>query len=793
MSPQANRVFQILTMALAGCGWCASAGAEDYAEHFAINIGAPVWAGVPTFTESVASDLNELGVTWIRMEFIIDPAGDFIDYDDYDEIVNRANDHGLKVLGLVDYASKQYAAQSDWEDDAWQDGFRDRVVEIVNHYRDSPSGPITFWEIWNEPDSLGGISAMKFGRLLSIVYPAIKNADPLATVVSGGLTGYGWGTRNYLRSVYESSYCTSYKSTNGIYPFDILGIHPYNWTDDPETYLASNLNTWIRGIMRSKGDGYKRMWFTEYGWNTSSTAPSSINPGGTQAENEALQVTYLEHAYAIAQPLTDPNAPEYGPYVEKTFLFTYGDFNIGTEEWFGVVDIGGARKPSYYSYRALATGALKNAALSAAVTASGEQAPNELAVYACDGTPFTKWASLGAVDNHTLTLDLGQMYRVHEFRVVHAEMNHEPDYLNTVAFEIQSSPTGSDPWSTEFSVTNANYEPINILTYDTDQELRYVRLWITDANYADGWARIPEFEVWGVPLGGPPPNPADLDGDGDADLADFAQFAHCFTGSGVTTPPAGCGLAPAPSYLWEEADTVAELSEGIASDDLIQSVSGALEAGGFHEATPGGVVGGLADLTDGTEGAQAEAVLADYDSPSLQVRYDLAPPSDIDHVHVFAANVTDPGDGRVFQHYDVEYSVSDDAAFQPLIGPVTTGPFGRSNALPATDPNYIGATLTRIVGSDGGPVALDVDSLRFVFHAVSNVDGTFLSEPDAYVASIVKEIDVFEVVGTPTLKNLADLDDDGDADLADFAALEACLTGPGDDPENPPPLPDGCL
>jgi hypothetical protein len=43
------------------------------------------------------------------------------------------------------------------------------------------------------------------------------------------------------------------------------------------------------------------------------------------------------------------------------------------------------------------------------------------------------------------------------------------------------------------------------------------------------------------------------------------------------------------------------------------------------------------------------------------------------------------------------------------------------------------------------------------------------------------------------LKNLADLDGDGDADLLDFAAFEACLTGPGDDPENPPPLPDGCL
>jgi polyhydroxybutyrate depolymerase len=32
----------------------------------------------------------------------------------------------------------------------------------------------------------------------------------------------------------------------------------------------------------------------------------------------------------------------------------------------------------------------------------------------------------------------------------------------------------------------------------------------------------------------------ELDGDGDVDLADFAVFAACFTGEGITVPPAGC-------------------------------------------------------------------------------------------------------------------------------------------------------------------------------------------------------------------------------------------------------------
>lgn len=770
--------WAVVLLLLAGC--LPAAAQTNRAEHFAINIGAPVWQSSVTFTEPVAADLEALGVRWIRMEFIHDTGGDYIDYVDYDEIVDRANAHGLGVLGLIDYSSKAFASSADWANDAWQDSFRDRAVEIVNHYRAFPSGPIRFWEIWNEPDSMGSISAAKFGRLLAITYPAIKAADPHATVISGGLTGYYSPASTYLRDTYNSSSFSSYKSTHGIYPFDILGLHPYHWTADPDTYLAGGLNsTWgVRWRMNHYGDHYKRIWFTEYGWNTSGTAPSSINPGGSQSTNEALQATYLDHAYAIAQPLTYPSAPEYGPYVEKTFLFCYKDFHIGTEEWFGVVDAGGARKPSYFTYQGLAVPALQNAALAAAVSASGEVTPNETADRACDGTPFTKWASTSAVDNHTLTLDLQRRYLVHEVRVIHAEMGHEPDYLNTEGFSIQSSPDGLDPWTMESSVTNTNREPLNILTFAEPKELRYVRLHVTNASYADGWARIPEFEVWGVPIEDPPPppNPADLDGDGDADLADFAVFARCYTSE--AEPPDGCAVLPDAEFAWESAAAVEGLSQVISADDVLAGMIGVAESGGFHTATPGGTAGGLADLTDGVKGVQEEAVLADYLNPALAVRYDFAPPADLSHIHVFAANETDPGNGRVFQHYDVEYRAVGDAAYRVLAAGVTTGPFGVSNAWPAGDPLYRGATLTQVFDPAGGPIAVDVASLRLVFRPVANIEGTFLNVPSAYVSSIIKEIDVFEAGPGQLPANRADLNGDGSVDLADYAVFESHLSGP---------------
>ena len=119
-------------------------------------------------------------------------------------------------------------------------------------------------------------------------------------------------------------------------------------------------------------------------------------------------------------------------------------------------------------------------------------------------------------------------------------------------------------------------------------------------------------------------------------------------------------------------------------------------------------------------------------------------------------------------------------------------PFGRSNDLDSGDPDYIGATLTRVIDAGGGPIALKVDSLRFIFHAVANIEGAFLNEPEAYVASLIKEIDVFEHTASLT-GNIADMDGDDDVDLDDFGAFGDCITGPVDDPENSPSLPDGCL
>jgi hypothetical protein len=139
--------------------------------------------------------------------------------------------------------------------------------------------------------------------------------------------------------------------------------------------------------------------------------------------------------------------------------------------------------------------------------------------------------------------------------------------------------------------------------------------------------------------------------------------------------------------------------------------------------------------------------------------------------------------------------VAGDSAYQVLLNDVVTGAFLQSNNVSSGHANYKGATLTTIAGTSPGPIALDVDALRFVFYPVSQIGALFVDEiepgeagdtdgqREAFESSIIKEIDVFAYSGSVSASNKADLDEDGDADLDDFAILQGCFNG--DDPVDP--------
>jgi hypothetical protein len=93
-------------------------------------------------------------------------------------------------------------------------------------------------------------------------------------------------------------------------------------------------------------------------------------------------------------------------------------------------------------------------------------------------------------------------------------------------------------WFNEDDVYDGDWE---LVEYDisgfADGESTVYLQWTMGPTYiggACGW-NIDDVEILAVELGAP--RPGDLDGDGDVDIDDFALFAPCMGGPGVTDPP----------------------------------------------------------------------------------------------------------------------------------------------------------------------------------------------------------------------------------------------------------------
>jgi hypothetical protein len=109
----------------------------------------------------------------------------------------------------------------------------------------------------------------------------------------------------------------------------------------------------------------------------------------------------------------------------------------------------------------------------------------------------SKWTSDGSGAVSWLALDLGAIYEISGFVVRHAGAGGEPVISNIRAYGLESGSSLSGPWATLATVDNAIQQNITTTVLASRVNARYVRLYITDAG-VDNYARIPEFEVYGL-------------------------------------------------------------------------------------------------------------------------------------------------------------------------------------------------------------------------------------------------------------------------------------------------------
>lgn len=200
------------------------------------------------------------------------------------------------------------------------------------------------YEVWNEEDSpawwSGAPDPAAYTALIKTAYPAIKAADPSATVLVGGLTGNDY---SFLEGLYANG-------AKGY--FDAVAVHtdtacniasPYEFLREgdmrimPDSFLAYRE---VHDVMVANGDD-KPIWMTEMSWRTTGAECSEGRWAGDKlgGVTDQQQATFLAQAYhCLAQD----------PYVKVGLWFPLQDEGIATS---GLLTEGGALKPSFAAMR----------------------------------------------------------------------------------------------------------------------------------------------------------------------------------------------------------------------------------------------------------------------------------------------------------------------------------------------------------------------------------------------------------------------------------------------------------
>ncbi len=288
------------------------------------------------------SDANALGGHWARMFATwtdLEPqrgvyAANWIAY--YETAI-RALPAGTKVIiDVVGTPRWETGSSNEHTPPAKPGDYAALLAMLAQHY----GSLVTAYEIWNEEDASywwgGTPNAAAYVQLLKATYPAIKAAEPRATVVMGGLTGNDYP---YLEAVYNAG---------GKGYFDVVGVHtdtacnvlsPYEFLRGagnrmiPDSFLAYRE---VHAVMLANGDE-KPIWMTEMSWRTTSATCSEGAWAGQKAGGvtDEQQATFLRQAYhCLAQD----------PYVQVAIWFGLQDEGNAVS---GLVRGGGSLKPAF--------------------------------------------------------------------------------------------------------------------------------------------------------------------------------------------------------------------------------------------------------------------------------------------------------------------------------------------------------------------------------------------------------------------------------------------------------------
>lgn len=325
--------------------------------HYGIAAGGSLPDMSPGQRETYMSGLEALGAGWVRFDFdwskIQPDSQDSYDWSTYDNIVQSATAHHLKVIGIIDF-TPAWARSSPCTDQKQcqpQDpkDYARFAAALSERYQ---SQGLHYWEIWNEPNTTAFFkpapSVKAYSSLLKAASQSLHQHDPLAIVLSGSTAPADTSSGN----ISPADFLSGLYSSGARGAFDAVGAHPYTFPLPP-TYPSkdawSNLSQGsdsLRAIMVGNGDAAKKIWITEYGAPTGGPGPaadvSDLNLGA-----HPWHVTEALQAQSLSQALTLYRSYDWvGPFL----IYSYqdaGSTSDTSENFFGLVRAEGTHKPAY--------------------------------------------------------------------------------------------------------------------------------------------------------------------------------------------------------------------------------------------------------------------------------------------------------------------------------------------------------------------------------------------------------------------------------------------------------------
>ncbi|HSX29032.1 MAG TPA: cellulase family glycosylhydrolase [Candidatus Saccharimonadales bacterium] len=330
----------------------------DPLHDYGIAIGPDVLQLDDAALQKRLAAMQAVGIGWVRVPIAwqdVQPRGpnDYT-WTAYDRVIRALGKYQFKMIATL-YSAPVWAkgACSAACPFANANQFAAFAARAATHYQ--PMG-VQIWEVWSEPNTAASWQAqpdaIAYAKLLQATYPAIRQANPQAIVITGGLSPHPTDDDH----IAEIEYLPQLYAAGAKGYFDAVGAHPYTYPFIPShnsqqgwSRMSQTANN-LRQTMIANGDAVKKIWITDFGAPTSGTGAAA-----TMENHRTQDATHVDEEVQ-AQIITKA-AELYRGYdwTGPLIWTTYADPGVVLptgEQDFGIVHADGSKKPAYAAIQA---------------------------------------------------------------------------------------------------------------------------------------------------------------------------------------------------------------------------------------------------------------------------------------------------------------------------------------------------------------------------------------------------------------------------------------------------------